>query len=206
MARKTKAEAERTYHALLDAATLLFIEQGVAKTTLNDIAHRADMTRGAVYWHFKNKDAVIQALWERNAKTMHDGFVYRLKNLDMTCPAADFRDAIKALLRRAVTDPQLSQAMRIVMHCIEFTDEKTELQRFLYTCRDEFYEALQVALQTLEQQGALRRDLPVAVLISSLWAYLNGLVHTNLEPGSKTVDLQAYGDKLLDLWLDAVLK
>ncbi|MGB0865929.1 MAG: TetR family transcriptional regulator, partial [Granulosicoccaceae bacterium] len=41
MVRKTKAETEQTYHALLDAAIALFTRQGVARTTLNEIAQEA---------------------------------------------------------------------------------------------------------------------------------------------------------------------
>ncbi len=206
MARKTKEDTEHTYHQLLDAATLLFIEHGVAKTTLNDIAQRAGMTRGAVYWHFTNKDAVIKALWERNAGTAHHSFTHSLRNLDPQHPIAHFRQLIKSLLHNVISDPKLSQAMRIIMHCIEFSDEKTDLQQFLYRFRDDFYDALHTALTTLAQYHALRDDMNAAVLTSSLWAYINGLIHTHLEPDSKTVDLQQHYAALLDLWLNAALR
>ena len=98
MARKTKEDAELTYHALLDAATALFIRQGIARTTLNNIAAEAGMTRGAIYWHFDNKDAVIQALWERNTSTLHTSFINELRNLDVNDPAGHFRKTINNLL------------------------------------------------------------------------------------------------------------
>jgi AcrR family transcriptional regulator len=92
MARKSKEESEHTYNTLLDAATELFIRQGVmAKTTLNEIASAAGMTRGAVYWHFDNKDAVIKALWERNAKEVNLRFLDALAHLEPDNPASHFR-------------------------------------------------------------------------------------------------------------------
>ena len=63
--RRTKAEAEQTRHDLLDAAELLFDQQGVSRTSLADIAKAAGVTRGAVYWHFKNKSEVLAAIVER---------------------------------------------------------------------------------------------------------------------------------------------
>ncbi|MDN6180074.1 MAG: TetR family transcriptional regulator [Halomonas subglaciescola] len=65
MARKTKAEAAATRETLLDAAEDMFIEHGVARTSLNQIACHAGMTRGAVYWHFKNKADLFHAMLQR---------------------------------------------------------------------------------------------------------------------------------------------
>lgn len=55
MARKTKQQAEETRQEILDAAIKTFSERGVSATSLADIAKAAGVTRGAIYWHFKNK-------------------------------------------------------------------------------------------------------------------------------------------------------
>ena len=69
MVRKTKEDTEQTYTALLDAAERVFKDKGVAAATLNDIAGAAGMTRGAIYWHFKDKEELFDALppcrWKR---------------------------------------------------------------------------------------------------------------------------------------------
>lgn len=65
MPKRTKAEAEATREALLDAAETIFLERGVSKTSLEQIARQAGMTRGAVYWHFKNKSDLFHAMLER---------------------------------------------------------------------------------------------------------------------------------------------
>ncbi|MGL6253408.1 MAG: TetR family transcriptional regulator, partial [Billgrantia desiderata] len=62
MARRTKAEAAATREALLDAAEEVFLERGVARTSLEQIAREAGVTRGAVYWHFKNKADLFRAM------------------------------------------------------------------------------------------------------------------------------------------------
>ncbi len=53
--RKTKEEAAETRQALLRAALAVFSRQGYAATRLEDVAHEAGVTRGAIYWHFKSK-------------------------------------------------------------------------------------------------------------------------------------------------------
>ncbi|QVK24128.1 TetR family transcriptional regulator [Shewanella dokdonensis] len=65
MVRRTKAEAEKTKNALLTSAVVLFSERGVSKATLEDIATAAGVTKGAFYWHFKNKTEVLFAIRDR---------------------------------------------------------------------------------------------------------------------------------------------
>lgn len=68
MAKKTRAAALETRQHLLDAAEELFDRQGVAATSLQQIATQAGATRGAVYWHFKGKTELIDALFEDRVK------------------------------------------------------------------------------------------------------------------------------------------
>lgn len=72
MVRRTKEQAGQTRSALLDAAGRLFFERGVAGTALDDIAHAAGVTRGAVYWHFRNKADLFEALYERARLPQND--------------------------------------------------------------------------------------------------------------------------------------
>lgn len=65
MARKTKAEAEVTRESILDAAETVFMDKGVARASLEEIARTAGVTRGAVYWHFRNKQDILDAMLAR---------------------------------------------------------------------------------------------------------------------------------------------
>src|SRR5437762_392714 len=65
MVRRTKLEAAATREALLDSALRLFRDRGVARTSLSDVASAAGLTRGAVYWHFRDKADLFDALCGR---------------------------------------------------------------------------------------------------------------------------------------------
>ncbi|EFH09008.1 TetR family transcriptional regulator [Pseudoroseomonas cervicalis] len=65
MARRTKQEADETREALLDAAEQVFLERGVARASLDEVARVAGCTRGAVHWHFRDKLGLFLALDER---------------------------------------------------------------------------------------------------------------------------------------------
>ena len=73
MARKTKEEALATRASILDAAELLFHRQGVSRTSLHDIAAAAGVTRGAVYWHFKDKADVFTQMMDRVCLPVEEG-------------------------------------------------------------------------------------------------------------------------------------
>ncbi|HEY6429985.1 MAG TPA: helix-turn-helix domain-containing protein [Acidimicrobiales bacterium] len=66
--------AEATYEALLDSAAACFLEQGFAATSLDAVATRARVTKGAIYHHFASKrdlfEAVLVRQEERSARTV----------------------------------------------------------------------------------------------------------------------------------------
>jgi len=63
--RELKQErASRTRRQLLDAAATAFASKGFPSVTLQDIADLAEVTKGAVYFHFTNKEAVAVAVTE----------------------------------------------------------------------------------------------------------------------------------------------
>jgi AcrR family transcriptional regulator len=60
--RPTRNDAQR--QAILDAASLLFIEKGFGGTNINDIADAVGMTRTALYYYFPSKESMLEALTE----------------------------------------------------------------------------------------------------------------------------------------------
>lgn len=72
MARRTKEEAQETRNRILDTAERVFSANGVAHTSLADIATAAELTRGAIYWHFKNKCDLFTAMVDRELLPMDE--------------------------------------------------------------------------------------------------------------------------------------
>lgn len=59
MPRRTHEDAQRTKQAILESAMRLFSRRGYESTSLSDIARYAGVTRGAIYWHFNDKDQIL---------------------------------------------------------------------------------------------------------------------------------------------------
>ena len=67
-----KKKAADTRNSILDAAEDVFNDRGYSKTSLNEIALVAGVTRGAIYWHFKNKEDLFNEMCERVRTPMRE--------------------------------------------------------------------------------------------------------------------------------------
>ena len=206
MARKTKEDAQKTYKALLEAAQKTFIRQGIANTTLNHIAEEAGMTRGALYWHFGNKDALILALWEDGAGNLNRDITQALENLyQEENPSVVFRSIMHSMINSVLDDPKLSQSLKIIMNCVEITDEATPLRDYLQKKHGSYFNSMKIAIEHLKNQSLLKVDLKAETLSAGLLSYVYGLVHSHLEP-AELINLERDGIDLIDLYLNSFLK
>ena len=118
--RRTKEEAEQTRQAILDAAEALFLTNGVARTSLEMIARECGVTRGAVYWHFQNKRALLDALAEAMLAERHtrslpeeneDWRVFLKENaLSFRTALLSYRDGARIHAGTRPTDPNFGTA------------------------------------------------------------------------------------------------
>ncbi|WDP89547.1 MAG: helix-turn-helix transcriptional regulator [Desulfobacter sp.] len=63
-----RREREREYRVrtILDAAEHLFAQKGFLKTSVEQIADAAELSVGTVYFYFKNKEALLAALFDES--------------------------------------------------------------------------------------------------------------------------------------------
>jgi AcrR family transcriptional regulator len=69
---KKAQQSAATRAELLAQSLALFATRGVSNTSLDDVATAAGVTKGAIYWHFRNKDELFQALLDRIRSRWHD--------------------------------------------------------------------------------------------------------------------------------------
>ncbi|MGH1462567.1 MAG: TetR family transcriptional regulator [Neptuniibacter sp.] len=80
MPRRTKEEAEKTRQHLLETALRLFADRGISRTSLKDVAAEAGLTHGALYWHFKNRTDLLEALYEECRFPIDDLYIDHLQS------------------------------------------------------------------------------------------------------------------------------
>lgn len=128
MARKTKQQALETRQHILDVALRLFSQQGVSATSLAEIANAAGVTRGAIYWHFKNKSDLFSEIWELSESNIGELEIeYQAKFPDD--PLSVLREILVHILEATVTEERRRLLMEIIFHKCEFVGEMVVVQQ-----------------------------------------------------------------------------
>jgi TetR/AcrR family acrAB operon transcriptional repressor len=202
MARRTKEDALATRHALLDAAEHVFLAQGVAGTSLNDIAQAAGTTRGAIYWHFKDKADLFNAMMDRVAMPLQ-----RALSLVDAQPEADplpgLKKALRAALRQTVTDPQTRRVFEVATHKVEYVDSLCAVRARHLEVRDLWVGRFRHVLLHSAQARGVKLSVPAGVAAHGLHALLDGFIQNwLLEPGA--FDLEASALKAVDAYLRGI--
>lgn len=199
MVKKTRAAALATRESLLDAALQVFRERGVTHTRLIDVAERAGVTRGAIYWHFKDKAELFQAVCERGTLPVQ-ALLAEASQAVQHDPLATVRQlALMALTHLAQHDD--TQAMfDVIFHKCEFTAELAQV----VTKNDADRASCLSRVQQLFDQAVATGQLPAAtdtfLATQGLHAYMVGLMHEwVLNPAA--YDLAVCAAPLIDCYL-----
>src|SRR6478735_3100665 len=128
MVRRTKEEAQETRNRLLDAAEVLFQAQGVSQTSLQQIAHQAGATRGAIYWHFKDKAALFNAMMDRVTLPL-EAEVARASAGSGAEPMGEVEHQMVEALKLMTSDMQVRRVFDIATHKVEYTHDMESVQQ-----------------------------------------------------------------------------
>ncbi|MDF3828675.1 MULTISPECIES: acrEF/envCD operon transcriptional regulator [unclassified Pseudocitrobacter] len=174
MAKKTKAEALKTRQLLLETAIAQFAARGVTNTTLNDIADAAQVTRGAIYWHFENKVQLFNEIW------LQQPALSELITLDLTAewqnnPLRLMREKLILGLQYIATNPRQRALMQILYHKCEFHEEMLSEQYIREKIGFSHPQMRSLLIQAIAQ-GQLSPSLDLDVILIILHGCFSGIV------------------------------
>src|SRR5690606_8218593 len=202
MARRTKQGAQETRAQIIDAAELCFSSKGVTHTSLAEIAKRAGVSRGAIYWHFLNKDEVFEAMLQR-ARTPLQHLEEATRDIDQPAPLDRLRELIAEILRQTERDPATRRINELVFHKCEFTDQMCDLRENMRTMRRASLDKLEGALRNAVEKQQLPPALDIPVAARCIQAQLIGTLDTwLLRPEDYSLADQA--ERLADIILDTL--
>ena len=199
MARRTKEEAQATRSHILDTAEFVFGQRGVSRTSLHEIASAAGMTRGAIYWHFKDKADLFNAMMERVTLPLEETCRPSIGD-EPGAAIAEMRDSFVAVLRKVVADPQLRRVFEIATHKVEYVDEMHAVRARHISMRNECWADVEQRFSRAMRRGELARRMPARAAAVGLHALLDGLLQNwMLDP--EDFDLVRVGRQVLDAYL-----
>ena len=198
MVRRTKEDAQETRNRILDAAVEVFNRNGVAETSLNDIAREAGVTRGAIYWHFANKVAMFDAMIERLVCPLLFNDANRDARLAAD-PLGFIRAAADEFIGKMLTDISFRRVFEIFWHKCEYIGEMATLRDSHLEEGENHIDIIQRAFALAQEKGQIDRSLTPHQATIGLIALLDGLLF-NWTKKPEMFPLASYAPGILDAW------
>jgi len=182
--KRTKYHALETKHSILDASLEIFSEKNYSSVTVAEIAKKIGMTKGAVYWHFRNKEDILVKIIENFYSSPDSGSI----SADTAPQNIDgLRARHKTALAMFTENARYCKTQKLMLHCYEWP-EKLQQRVFDIIRFTDKKEAgvIEELLRKAQEIGQLRMDFDtqeVAVLISSVFHGLRILQMSDLLPG-----------------------
>ena len=173
--RRTKQQSERTRQDILAAARKVFARQGVTRTTFEEIAASAGVTRGAIYWHFADKTELFFAMREQVAVPMIDQIDLALLRSDGSDPLAGVERFLRGILGALESDPAARRTFQIMAFKCEYVGElERELGLQRLRC-SELVSKLTQAYGRARRAGRLRAGLRPSMAALETCSFVIGL-------------------------------
>lgn len=199
MVRRTKEDALATRNGIIDAAEQVFLARGVSGSSLHDIAEAAGVTRGAVYWHFKDKGDLFNAMLARVCLPMEEA-AESLAPQAQTSVLQTLRSHLLGVLERVANNEQVRRVFEIATQRVEYVAEMSAVRERHLQMREFHVQALARLLQSARERGELRSEASSEELAMGLHALMDGLIHNwILVPGA--FDLRATGARAIGVYL-----
>src|SRR5512139_1446642 len=172
--RRTKEEAAVTRSKVLKAALSVFSTKGYAATTLDDVAASANVTRGAIYWHFKSKADLYNTLTEELSA----------RGAELVQQAVAEGGTLLEILRRVFVrqcalieeDKEARAVMELAMFKTGLDPELQAGRKKQLKAGNTLIEGITAAMQQGIHMGILRNDLDPADMARAFIAFENGAI------------------------------
>jgi len=204
--RKTKEEAAKTRKTILSSSIKLFLEKGYFETSLENIATEAGVTRGAIYWNFKNKHDIYKTIFE---EVFLDD-LEELENIvdDSLNPYENLRNFMFNHLISLERNEEIRMLSEIARFKVEVKGNENTLNGGLKIQQNYDQQVKKIIEDILKKgmnesffkQGIKIEDISLAVL-----CFLNGIEDTwLLDPKSFSLEGKLY--PLIDIFLKGILE
>lgn len=204
MVRKTKEDAAITRQRIIDAAREMFLLKGVSRTSLEQIASHASVTRGAVYWHFQNKAELFHAMREEVYLPLIDRMDDTLLgNSDEVNPdpLGRIRKHLESTIQILDNDQTTRATYEVMMTKCEYVDEFADVLKSILSNCSGLVHKMEQAYAKAQEIGQVGTQLTAAELALDTHLFFSGLLHMWVKDTQGTL----FRDRAMQL-IDAHIK
>lgn len=199
MARRTKEEAEETKQAISLAALEIFCEKGYSRTTFDEIAKRINLTKGAVYWHFRNKADILGEIIRKSFEITRNIIATKV-------PQIDSLESLKQYFHEEINLVEHSkifhQYLYFVIHQMEWSEAiLNKVSNDMKDIEEFNREQIKKAIEQAQKNNQIRDDVDSEDATSCIACMWMGLIRGIVIPGANYNQYR----KLLDSSFDIIL-
>ena len=174
MARRKKEPKSVHREKIASAASVLFMERGIAATSMDDIAKAAGYSKATLYVYFENKEEIVGILVLDSMKKLYHYIVSALEQQETTKEQYNF--ICRGLVQYQEEFPFYFQ---MVLDKINIDFERRDYlpeEKETYQIGEEINEKIKEFLISGIDKGDLRGNLKIMPTIFNLWGMLSGLI------------------------------
>jgi len=200
--RRTKQEAAGTRSRIVDAAERVFRDKGVAHARLEDVAAAANVTRGAIYWHFRDKAELFEAMMRR-VEMPAQVMMERAEADGAADPLEMLRASAREVLLRAARDAQVRRVFEIAFHKCEYVGDAAGIRDRQLENHADCLATIEDGIRACIRQGLLPRGIDPKLAAIGAMSYVSGILyHWILNPES--FSLERHAQSLVDTYFDGL--
>jgi hypothetical protein len=200
--RRTKTEALKTKEYLMLAALDTFYKKGIARTSLNEIAQAAGVTRGALYWHFKNKEDLFDTLFQRICDDI-ESCMKEDSNNNNEQAWPSFRLTLTCFFERLQHNELHYKFHSILFLKCEHTEQNEAVIAIAKKHQSLWREKIVAVLTDAVQQKALADNLDTDMAVIFIKSSLDGLIWRWLSSG-QGFDLAQTAPRMIEIIIDTL--
>jgi AcrR family transcriptional regulator len=168
--RSGRPSTEARRAEILDAAGLCFAERGFDATTIDEIAARAGVSKGAIYWHFEGKRALLTALVDHFFDVMLAAYRGLIAGKDSV------RESLQALFELTLSNPPDEVpigplGLELAAHATRDEELRQYIEHLFRRLREVVLEPIERGIQTGEIQA-----IDPHRAVATIFAVLDGLM------------------------------
>ncbi len=174
MGRRKKEPRSVHRENIVSAASALFMERGIAATSMDDIAKAAGYSKATLYVYFENKEEIVGILVLNSMKKLYDYISSALIQHKTTKARYDF--ICRGLVQYQEEFPFY---FKMVLDKINIDFEGKDYlpeERETYQIGEEINEKIKTFLLSGMEKGDLRNDLDIMPAIFNFWGMLSGII------------------------------
>jgi len=154
-----KEQREASVEGLLAAALSLFVTRGYRHTSVEQIADAAGLTKGAVYFYFRNKEALLLALLDRVESVVVDDMI---QGVSAAGPDADAKMVAFVHGQARLGVDGAGHVLLLILMSLEFAGSDDAIDRRTQDIYRRMYRIIEGIIGQGREAGRFRSDLPLA--------------------------------------------